>query len=469
MSASNFQKILYYMGFFIFASISLFLFLASPPWLGLEELGRKVLAGTIFTIGLWILKPNHLPFAVGSCFLIFYLLLLGITPSNIFSGFTGTAIWTLIPALFFGYVLIKTELGEKIAFIVLRLTKSNYPMVIISWFLIGIVLSILTPSITVRVSIVIPIAIYYSKLYSLKAPSKGNDLILLTAFAMALIPGTGWLTGSLWGPIIQGFYNANEATSALINFQSWFQINFLPIAITTILMIILGYFLLKPKEKLNLEKVERIQQKITKNQFVSLIILGVAFLFFLTNSFHGIPDVAICLLALALFFAFGILEAKEFSSGISWDLIFYVGTAIGLGNVFSITGVSDWLGEIVINLLQPLSGNIWAIIYLSTVVLFLWRFIDISFLPTIALIVPVLPTIESIYGINPLVFITILVMVGNCFFVNYQNMWALMAQSIARKYKWQNNSLAIYGLGYFIACMIALAIAIPTWKALGML
>jgi di/tricarboxylate transporter len=106
--------------------------------------------------------------------------------STVFSGFTHTAIWTLVAALYFGFVLKKTGLGHRIAFMILKLFRPTYVSMILAWAVIGIALSLLTPSMTVRVAIMMPIAVNCCELCGLKPGSKGNSLILLTAFIMAL-------------------------------------------------------------------------------------------------------------------------------------------------------------------------------------------------------------------------------------------------------------------------------------------
>ncbi|MGI6119528.1 MAG: hypothetical protein ACOYIB_02985, partial [Desulfosporosinus sp.] len=47
-------------------------------------------------------------------------------PATVFSGFTSPALWTLIPALFLGFVLAKTGLGKRIAYLGMKSTKLSY-------------------------------------------------------------------------------------------------------------------------------------------------------------------------------------------------------------------------------------------------------------------------------------------------------------------------------------------------------
>jgi len=443
------------------------------PFPALSSQAQNVLGGLLVTIGIWIFKPARLTYSMGAFFLAFFALVQGLPPSVVFSGFTQSALWTLVPALFFGFVLQKTGLGKRVALGIIKLFKPTYPSILLAWVLIGVALSILTPSITVRVAIVMPIAVQCCELFALEKKSRGNSLILLTAFAMALMPGSGWLTGALWGPIIQGLFNADPAMSGLVTFSSWFSVAFLPMEIVTVLLVVLGYFVLRPKEKLPKDAIDKLKAErglpATRAEKAAACILIGVFVLFLTKSIHGIPDAAVCMLAVIFFYLTGVMSAAEFSSGISWDLAIFIGMALSLSSIFSFTGISTWISGIIVPALAPIARNPWIFMFTVTIIVFAWRFIDIALtIPTMAILTPILPAVFTAYHISPLVWILVYVMAGNSFFLLYQNMWALMAGAIARDRVWQPSHLARYGAVYFAACMIALLVSIPVFIRAGL-
>ena len=246
--------------------------------------GQWALIGIILTLGVWIFRPFGVPFSAGAFFFAAYMLAIGIPAGTVFSGYTHTAIWTLVAALFFGFVLQKTGLGHRIAFMILKLFKPSYISLIIAWTLIGIALSLLTPSMTVRVAIMMPIAVNCCELCGLKPGSKGNSLILLTAFIMALVPGEGWLTGSLTGPVIQGSYETVEALQGVLTSSSYLRVCLLPLELATVLTLIGSVLLMKPKEKLSEEAGRALKEMkldpITKDEIVAAVILILSFLLF---------------------------------------------------------------------------------------------------------------------------------------------------------------------------------------------
>lgn len=467
------NKKLSLIGFGIFFIISLLVGIFKPFQPELDQQAHLILMLLFITIGLWIFKPLDIPFSISSAFFMASNLALGMPANIVFSGFTGSAVWVLIPALFFGFVLAKTGLGKRIAYFGMKHARLSYGGLLVTWAVIGIVLSVLTPSITVRVVIVTPIALYCVNICNLPAGSKGRSLILLTAWSMAVIPGTGWMTGSLAGPILNGFFSAVPGLGP-ISFNDWARVSFLPVAIISILTLTGGYWVLKPSETLNLSK-EVFQAEyeklgaMSKPEIFTSVILVASFLMFVTNSLHHIPDVATCLFALFLLTAAGVINAREVSTGIGWDLVIFIGTATGFSALFAQAGISQWISSILVRALAPIAGSPWLFVYAILLIMFVWRFVDIAtFIPTMAIISAVLPQIGSAYGINPLVWVPLITIAMNAFFLSYQNMFALVAETNLAGKGWTARHLSSYGSVYFIASMVAMLVTIPYWISIGM-
>ena len=461
-------------GFGLFVIVALWIMIFAPFSPDLEPVGNLLLGAVIIAIGIWVLKPFGLPYSMGALFLASFALIAGLRPAVVFSGFAESAVWTLVPALFFGTVLRKTGLGRNIAFRVIRLFRPSYPSLILAWFIIGLVLSIFTPSMTVRVAIMIPIAVQCCELCAIKKGSKGQSLIMLTAFAMALLPGSGWITGVLWGPIIQGFYNNVSGMAGIVNFDSWISVLLLPMALVSILLVVISYFVLKPEDKISADITPAMdtgeEAKFTSQAKSAGLILLVVFALFISGGLHGLPAAGICLAAIVAFFVFRILTPEDIGTGLSWDMVIYVAMALSLNSIFRETGISAWLSGIIVPALGPISGSPLSFALFMLLLMFVWRFFDIAmFIPTLALLIPVIPDIQAAYGISPLLWLPLFVMAGNCFFMNYQNMWAMMGSGIAGDRSWAPKHLAIYGTVYFVLCVIVMALMVPLWISMGVI
>ena len=443
------------------------------PIEGLKEEGQIMLAALIIALCIWIFKPFKLTYAVGGLFIALVGLLVGLDSAVVFSGFTQAALWTLIPAFFFGYTLQKTGLGKRVALGIIKCCRPTYASLICAWIPIGVILSILTPATTVRVAIMVPIALQCCELFDLKKGSKGNSLILLTAFAMALIPGSGWLTGVIWGPFIQGQME-NAGMIGVVTFNSWLSVLLLPVAITTILLVALGMILLKPEEALSKEAFRKVKSqnlgKMSGQELIVAITLSAVFIASLTTRIHGLSTAVICIIAMLAFFLFGVLETKDFNSAANWNLVIFIAMALSLGSIFAETGISQWLSGIVVPALSPIATNPWLFVFSVMIFVFVWSMIDVAmFIPTIAIAVPILPDIQEAYHISPLIWIAMFILAGNAFFLAYQNMWAIMSRSIAedKGRAWKNGHMSAYGLLYAFACLLAMIPTIPLWIHLG--
>lgn len=436
--------------------------------------GQWALIGIVLTLGMWIFRPFGLPFSAGALFFAAFMLSIGMPASTVFSGFTHTAIWTLVAALYFGFVLKKTGLGHRIAFMILKLFKPTYVSMILAWAVIGIALSLLTPSMTVRVAIMMPIAVNCCELCGLKPGSKGNSLILLTAFIMALVPGEGWLTGSLTGPVIQGSYESVEALQGVLTSGSYLKVTFIPLEIATVLTLIGSMIFMKPEGKLSEEAAAAIKEqqldKISRDEIISAVILVASFILFFFGEQIGISSLVVCLGATFLFFAFGIIKPSDIGTGISWDLIVFLGMALALGGICQSTGIIDWLSSLLVPALAPIAWNPYLFVAAFTAFLFMWHFIDIAcYFPTFIILPPILPAIQKAYGIDPLVFVPMLALGCCAFFMSYENQWVIMSENIAGERAWTQGHRLKYACIFFAASIIAVLVCVPLYQSWGLL
>ena len=460
------------MGFTIIVIVSIFISILKLFQPNLDEIGHYTLSLLIITLGLWIFKPFNIPFSLSGLFFMASLLIIGLPANEVLSGFSNSSLWTLIPALFYGFALAKSGLGKRIAYFGMKSINATYPKLLIMWMIIGVVLSILTPSSTVRVVITIPIALQCVQICKIPKKSKGRSLVLITAWAMAIIPGGGWYTGSLAGPMISGIQSSVSGLVP-IDFTSWLKVCLLPISLISIMTVIVGYFILRPSEKLNVSK-EVFQNEyiklgnISKYEGITALVLVISFIMFTTSKMHGLPDAAICLMGVFILGISGVITVDDIGVGISWDLVIFLGTAMGLGSVFNITGLSNWLSDILINIISPITGSPWIFVPVILICLFVWRLVDISGFPTMVVITAVSPEIFARYNINPLVWVPLMIIAMNSFLLSYQNMFILMSEASMKDEGWDRKHLIKYGFVYFVVSIVSIILIIPYWISIGM-
>jgi anion transporter len=441
------------------------------PFRGLAPLGHYVVAIVIMTLGLWIFRPAGLPLVAGSAFLIGGCLAAGLRFNTVTSGFASPAVWILIPALYFGFVLAKTGLGKRLAYLILKSFQPGWITMALSWFIIGMILSALTPSITVRLSIVMPIAMGVIDACKQKYNSRGSAFITLVAFAMCIFPGTGWLTGSLHGPILTGFLPPELKSFA--GFDSWFRMMSVPWFMVTVIYVGLMCVFMRPKEPIGISRdIFRKEYDslgpVSKNEIITAIILIATLIMFTTEKIHGVPAAGSAMIALVLLLLLRIIGPNEIGIGVNWDVIIFFGAATGLSAIFGDAKVSAWI----VPMLQPkmlsLAHDPLTFMLVMALGAMAIRFIDIPWDYTTAALTTVLliPLFHD-FGLHPLMVMFAYTVGANFFLLSYQQPWVVMADGMLQGRGWTARYVLMAGMCYIVAVIAAIMLSIPYWRMVG--
>ncbi|MGA2936832.1 MAG: SLC13 family permease [Syntrophobacteraceae bacterium] len=459
-------------GLIVSALLAAFIVFAKPIS-GLSAQGNGMIGATLLGLSFWIFRPATFPYLVGGAIILAGALLLKVPMDVVTKGYTSPAVWVLIPALFYGFALMKTGLGKRIAYTVLKTFEPSYMGLCISWFIIGLLLSALTPSITVRLAIVMPIAISLVEACKLADKSKGSAFICFVAFATALLPGIGWQTGSLWGIFMMGFYPPE--IRSIVTPGVWFQYMAFPWFLITIVFLGLLFVVLKPAEPLQLSREAFKEQyaalgRITKDEIVTAVILTVALILFSTDKWTGIRTPEAALMGLIALMLFGIIKISDIGTGVNWDIINFFGVVVGLSAMFGSAGVSAWAKPIIEPSVLSLAGS--PLVFLLALTLVLWaiRFIDIPWgFTTFAILSPVFIPLFQKFGLHPALVSVAFIAAGNSFFLAYHQPFIMMCDTMTKSKVWTGNQVATAGLLYAIAVIVGIVVSSFYWKAMGLM
>src|SRR5207247_557811 len=125
-----------------------------------------------------------------------------------------------VSVLFYGCAMKSTGLAQRISFYILSLFPSTYTGILSAFFLVGLILALGIPSMTVRTAIMVPIAWAVVQSLGIKPGSKGSALIILTTVEMAVVPGVGLLYGSLNGPVIQNVFTQKNIPLSFFSYAA---------------------------------------------------------------------------------------------------------------------------------------------------------------------------------------------------------------------------------------------------------
>src|SRR6202163_2253248 len=162
-----------------------------PGLKSLSHQAQLVLAITGFSATLWAFQVMNN--GVASVLMMALLILAGVRPPLALSGFGSPPFWILVTVLFYGFAMKRTGLAERLSYYILSLFPGTYSGILSAFFVIGFLLALGIPSMTVRTAIMTPIAWALCQSLGLKPKSNGAALIILTTVEMAVVPGLAFL------------------------------------------------------------------------------------------------------------------------------------------------------------------------------------------------------------------------------------------------------------------------------------
>jgi di/tricarboxylate transporter len=439
------------------------------PVAALSTQGHWALAIILFTLAAWIVHPERLPRGVAGVLMMGLLLATGLPYGTVFYGFTTSAVWIVIPAFLFGYVIQETGLGSHIALRILKRFGGSMVGMAGALMLIGIIFSVLTPSTTVRIAIVMPIVLNVVKSLRLERHSRESAFLTLIAYTAVLIPGNGWMTGSLIGPVSVGLLPAQ--LQAELNWTVYSRGLIVPWSLISLLLFAYLFIIFQPK-KLAIpisNEAEETLASLTKKQWTTGFVLSGVFLGYLTTPLHGLEAATITAVALFLLFATGLLNAGSISKGVNWEVVLFFGSIMSIIKVLEATGVSAILGQRLSPLMMRFSGNVALFIYLMIALSLTIRFLDVAWgLPTVAVLFSFAPVLAAA-GIHPIVLCFLNGVIQYFVFFNYMSPFAIMSGNILEQRGWNERHLVTFGLGYILCVGLAVLPSIWYWRLLGLL
>jgi len=402
------------------------------PQIGqLDPTGQSALAVMVFAVGLWVADALN---AGITAVLALGLLIIAGVPSNVaLGGFAGGAFWILVSVLFFGTAMDKTGLARRISYRILLVVPPTYAGVSLAFLLIGFVLTLGVPSMTVRTAIMVPIAVALVHAIKLPMPGTGAALIVLGAFEMAVLPGCAVLTGSLWGPFVAGLFSN---TGLPITWIDYARVMALPTVIWCALVVAANVMVMRPPPASGMSRnvVRDEMEKLgpmSAAEIKTAAIIAASVLAWAVQPWHRVPPDAIGMVALAALFATRTLVASEIGTGIPWALAIFVGGMLSLTTVMSTYKINVWLGSYIVPTVQPFVDNPYLLVVVISLAVAAMRLVDpVGFITIAAFFLPLAKFVAD-RGVPPLVLTAMILLPAHVFWFSYQNIWIAMTDGIS--------------------------------------
>lgn len=436
---------------------------------GLTAPARLILQITGFTVVLWVFQVINPGFV--SILMMGLMLLAGVRPPSVFSGFSSGGFWVLVCVLFYGFAMQQTGLAQRMSYYVLALFPGTYTGIMAAFLVIGAVLALGIPSMTVRTAIMVPIAWALVKSVGLPPRSRGSALIMITCVEMAVFPGCAFLYGSLFGPVVDQIFHARQLA---ISWLSYAQVLTLPVLAICLALIFLNRLALKPEAPLSVASSfgrERLSAlgKITRGELITAAVVLGSILFWATDRYHHLPSFLIGMFGLSVFALCGIVRDKDIGTGISWPLVLFMGGVFSLAGVVQEYKITDWLAGLVLPSVTHLVGVPVLFLLVVGLVMYLARFLDPSGMLAIPMVFLPVVEVAARAGIVPLVTMAAILITSVPFWASYQNIWMAMGENITEGLAFTPAQRARLATVYGFTALAALVLAAGYWKLMGML
>ncbi len=248
--------------------------------------------------------------------------------SGALSGYADGAWWTLLVVVYYGFIMKKTGLAERIAYYILSLFPGTYAGILSAFFLIGLLLAYPIPSMTVRTAIMAPIAWSLVQTLGLAPRSRGCALIMITVVEMAVVPGLAFELGSLNGPVVVSMFAAKNLPLSQLGY---IQVMTVPVLVMCALILALNLLFFKPEtpirvsREFGLGKLRALGPFKRAEAITAVVVLISIALWVTSGKLHTLPTFVVGMFGLTVLALAGILQDQDIGTGVSWTLLLFLG------------------------------------------------------------------------------------------------------------------------------------------------
>lgn len=295
--------------------------------------------------------------------------------ATIMAPWLSETLYMVLGGYALGCILDESGLLKRVAYWIMSKVGSNWTMLLVFIFVVGVVLTVLT----------------FGRGYMLLAPLclglckslniLGTKMAVSVAWACMLggiAAKTSTYCVSMYAVICgaaQGLLDGFNVTFASAVGHNW------PMAIVSLgILLIIGKWYKGDTSQLNgrdyFVKLYKELPPISYREKMAAATLVVIFLFLLTESVHGISNgiVFICFPWIAMLPIFG-QDATKIVKSINFEIIFFVATCLSIGTIASSMGFGDLIAQYALPIFEKTGNNIFIVFGCIFLIVFLLNFL----------------------------------------------------------------------------------------------
>lgn len=390
---------------------------------------------------------------------------------TVFAPFSGTSVWLVIGAFGISAGVAKSGLLKRLSYMILSVFPENFRGQVLALFSAGFVISPLIPSLNAKAAVLAPFSAQVSESLGYEKGSKGARGLFAVVTIMTTVVGMAFFSGAV--PVATLIGMMPEDVAPTMHWMSWFSGTWVWMVVVMVVCYIAIMVLYRPQSsgaaaqtgiaKSNLAALG----KMTRDEKITAVLLAAALLGWMTTKLTGINATLVSMIVLLLMFITGVLKGPDFKNSIAWTSVVFIGTVYTLASMLSKMGWSSYLAQVLAPVLAPVASNIWLLVPVICIVVYVLRILVVSQTAAITIIWAIFGGICAQYGIHPFP----ILFTGYCATLvwHYAGNNVTFATCIAAT----NDKMVTFkdtfqmNIVFMVVNLLACMASIPVWKLLG--
>ena len=326
---------------------------------GLKPAAWQLFAIFVATIAAFILQP--LPIGAIAFISVTFTALIGVLkPAEALSGFSNGTIWLIVSAFLFAKGFIKTGLGKRIAYVLIRFMGDSTLKLGYTLALSDLIIAPATPSNTARAGgIIFPIVKSLASAFdSEPGPSsrRVGSYLVQTAYQNNTITSAMFMTAMAGNPLIALL--AQQTLNIQISWGLWALAAIVPGLLS---LLIIPYFLYKvyppevtrtPEAKLlAITELKKMGVMSREEKIVAAVFVG-SLILWSTATITKLDATVVAMLAVSIMLLTSVLTWKDvLEEQGAWDTLIWMGVLIGLADFLLKLGFIPWFAQSIGNMM----------------------------------------------------------------------------------------------------------------------
>lgn len=276
------------------------------------------------------------------------------TPAESLRGYADPLVWLVLCAFFISRGVMKTGLGERIAFLFIRaLGRRSLGLV---YALVGTdaLLATILPSNSARAGgVIFPIARSLARAYDSEPGATARRLgafLMLAIYQCDVVACAMFLTGQASNVLIAKF--AREVSGVDLSYIKWMVAASVP-GVVALLVVPLVLFRLHPPDVKETPDATVMAQRelsrmgrVTRGEGLMLFVFGAVATLWMTTAWHGINYAVVALLGVALLLVTGVVSWDDImGERAAWDVFIWYGGLVRMAEALGESGITKRFAE----------------------------------------------------------------------------------------------------------------------------